>query len=108
MVKESMCSNSLCKYLGEVGMPIGARTGWFGKVRYECSLAQAMKWFREKHNIHIDIHLCSNGTWSPELVGDYSANGDKRVYFYTYEEAADFGLWLAIKNIGGEIHIEYD
>lgn len=106
MVKEAMCSNKLCECLAEVGMPMFARTGLFGKVHYECSLAQAMRWFREKRGIHIEIHWFKDDTWCPQLVSDDPDDEDWDMYFSSYEEAVEAGLYLAIKKVGGNIEID--
>ena len=109
MIKEAICDKLLCDYLADVGMPIYPRKRWFGKPKYECTLAQAMRWFRDKHDIHIEVHRHDGNTWSVDLIGPHLYADEKRkAYFPSYEYAAEFGLWLAIKRIGGKIHIEYD
>ena len=60
------------------------------------------RWLREVHDIHIEIIIWDNNTWSAQIVGDsfennddeYEASGCK-----TYEEALEIGLQEALKLI---------
>lgn len=103
MIKEAMCSNKLCEALVDIGMEIHARTGFFGKVYYECSLAQAMRWLREKKGIHIAIDWCADNTWEFDIVSDYPT-GEEFDFppCHTYEEAAEVGLNMAIEKVKNE------
>ena len=96
MIKEVMCSNKLCESLANIGMPIGVKKGWFGRTSYECSLAQAMKWFREKKGIHIMIEWHTDNMWTFALVSDYLTDEEWDYSYYTYEDAVAAALYMAI------------
>lgn len=99
MVKEAMCSDKLCMCLADAGMDIGFRKGFFGKVHYECSLAQAMRWFRDSKGIYIQIVWYDDNTWDFNIVSDYPT-GEKWSYaYYSYEDAAEAGLYMALEHL---------
>jgi hypothetical protein len=61
------------------------------------------KWIREKHDIHIEIRVWNDNTWSAQLVSDTYFKEDDDSYeawgCSSYEEALEIGLVEALSII---------
>lgn len=99
MVKEAMCSNKLCMCLVDAGMEIGFSKGFFGNALYECSLAQAMRWFRDYKGIYIQMVWNVDNTWDFNIISDYPTGEEWRNAYNSYEEAAEAGLYMALDDL---------
>jgi len=69
-----------------------------------CSQSLLQKWIREVHNIHIEICVWVDNTWSAQLVYSKSAYdaADQvydAMYMSSYEEALEIGLQKALDTI---------
>ena len=71
------------------------------KIAFACSQSLFQKYLREKHNIHIEIHVyphLKSGIYIT-YIHDKSGYEKTEFNFKTYEEALEFGLLDALKLI---------